>query len=74
MIDLSAIVATNPEVAFPASLASTVICNHNLNKRLNPVCVNSSGNIVVPYEVSVSSPNSVTVTFTTPFTGTIYCS
>lgn len=74
VIDLSGIVATTSEVAFPASLASTVICNHNLNKRITPVCVNSSGVIVAPYEVSVSSPNSVTVTFSTPFTGTIYCS
>lgn len=54
-----------------SSAASSWVVTHNLNRYPSVSVVDSSGNLVTG-EVRYTSVNSVTITFSAPFSGTAY--
>jgi hypothetical protein len=60
--------------AFNQTVSSnTWIINHNLGKYPTIAVTDSGGNVLIPDSIIYTSINSLTVTFTNPETGTIYC-
>lgn len=53
--------------------SGTWTINHNLNKNPSVTITDLGGSIIMPDNITYSTLNSLTITFTTPQAGTAYC-